>query len=50
MSMSKRSFLLSLAAGFLACSFGAMNATAGTVEVFQDAGTFSFVLTGQRPW
>lgn len=43
--MRRRSFLLALAAGLLACSFGSMNATAGTVPVFQDAGTYNFTLT-----
>jgi PEP-CTERM motif len=43
--MLKRSFLPVLAIGLLACSFGAMNATAGTVAVLSDAGTFDFTLT-----
>lgn len=43
--MSKRSVLMALAAGMLACSFGAMNAAAGTVIVTQDSGTFNFTLT-----
>jgi len=43
--MRKRSFLLAVAAGLLACSFGTMNAMAGTVNVYEDAGTFSFSLT-----
>jgi len=43
--MRKRSFLLSLAAGLLACGLGTTNAMAGTVLVYQDAGTFDFTLT-----
>jgi PEP-CTERM motif len=43
--MRKRSFFLAVAAGLLACSFGSMNATATTVPVFQDAGTYNFTLT-----
>jgi hypothetical protein len=43
--MHKRLFLLSLAAGLLACSFGTMNAMAGSVSVTEDGGTFNFTLT-----
>jgi hypothetical protein len=43
--MRKRSILLALAAGLLACSFGNITSMAGTVDVYQDAGTFSFSLT-----
>jgi hypothetical protein len=43
--MHKRSFLSALAAGLLACSVGATNAMAGTVDVISDAGTFNFTLT-----
>lgn len=43
--MRKRSFLLALAAGFLACSLGATNTVAGTVNVYQDAGTFNYTIT-----
>jgi len=43
--MSKRSFLLGIAAGFLAWSIGAMDAKAGTVDVIADEGTFSFSMT-----
>lgn len=43
--MSKRSFLMALAAGLLAWSFGATGATAGTILVNADQGTFNFTLT-----
>ena len=46
--MRKRSFLLALAAGLLTCSFGTINAMAGTVPVYEDGGTFSFVLTAPK--
>ncbi len=45
MRMSKRSFLLALAAGLLACSVGATGAMAGSVLVTEAEGTFDFVLT-----
>lgn len=45
--MRKRSFFLALAAGLLACSVGTINAMAGTVQVYQDEGTFSFTLTAK---
>jgi hypothetical protein len=44
--MRKRSFLLSLAAGLLACSFGTMNAMAGSV-LNEDEGTYSFTITSE---
>ncbi len=43
--MSKRSFLMALAAGLLSCSFGAVSETAGSVLVTQDQGTFTYRLT-----
>ncbi len=43
--MHKRSFIMALAAGLVACSMSATGAIAGTVEVLKDAGTFSFTLT-----
>jgi hypothetical protein len=43
--MNKRSFLLSLAAGILACSIGVTDAGAGTVDVTAAEGTFAFTLT-----
>jgi hypothetical protein len=46
--MRNRRILLALAAALLACSFGTINAMAGTVPVFEDAGTFSFVLSAPK--
>ena len=43
--MLRRSILSALAAALLACSVGIGNATAGTVMVTSDAGTFDFTLT-----
>jgi PEP-CTERM motif len=43
--MNKRSFFQALAAGLLVCSFGTIDAGAGIVLVYQDAGTFNFTLT-----
>jgi hypothetical protein len=43
--MSKRSFLVTLAAALMVCSFGARAATAASVLVHEDEGTFNFVLT-----
>lgn len=43
--MRNRSFLLAVAAGILACSFGARTSMAGTVAVYEDEGTYSFQLT-----
>lgn len=45
--MRKRSFSMALSLGLMACSFGAMNARAGTVAVTQDAGTYSFTVTSE---
>jgi hypothetical protein len=45
MRISKRSFLLALAAGLLACSVGATGAMAGSVLAYEAEGTFDFVLT-----
>ena len=42
--MSRRSFLMSLAAGLLACSFSAGGARAGTVPVSEAEGTYNFTL------
>jgi hypothetical protein len=43
--MNKRSFLLTLAAGLLACSLATVEARAGTILVNEAEGTFNFVLT-----
>jgi len=43
--MGKRSFILALAGGLLACSIGAREASAGSVNVLADEGTFSFQMT-----
>jgi hypothetical protein len=43
--MLRRSFLSALAAALLAGSVGISNATAGTVMVTSDAGTFNYTLT-----
>jgi len=43
--MHKRFFLVALALGLSACSFGEMNAMAGTVPVTSDGGGFNFTLT-----
>lgn len=43
--MHKRSVFHALAAGLLVCSFGTIDAGAGMVLVYQDAGTFNFTLT-----
>ncbi len=43
--MSKRSFLLALAAGLLVCSQSATDAMAVTVLASEDEGTFNFTLT-----
>jgi hypothetical protein len=45
MRMNKRRFLLSLAAGLLACGIGSASARAGPVMVTEAEGTFNFVLT-----
>ena len=42
--MSRRSFLLSLAAGLLVCSAGSTGARAGSVPVREAEGTFNFTL------
>jgi hypothetical protein len=42
--MRRRSFLLSLAAGLLACSVAAVGARAGTVPVSEAEGTYNFTL------
>lgn len=42
--MSRRLFLMSLAAGFLACAIGTIDARAGTVMVNEAEGTFNFTL------
>jgi hypothetical protein len=49
MRISKRRFLVSLAAALLACGIGSAGARGGTVMVTEAEGTYNFVLTVTTP-